>query len=254
MWPLLFLGLWGFLHVVMNERRTLAGAPPITKLSGEKLPPPTPLQRLALLARAKRPIPTALLNDALHEAYARGDWKVIDAISKRLEASSGTPTVVTSGEDTTSIVIGRNSPIDGVSNEEWEAFIEKLKTQTADYSTDKHIGAYHHHRERLQQLGIDPTSLADEEAQYQALAKDIASYSSAERKLIADFGGELIDIPGTSSLAADGSSTHCVSMSGVLGVLKAAGPKNARAWFKSAKDREDHPKTTAAFLATNGVF
>lgn len=254
MWPLMLLGLWGFLHVVMNERRSMAGLPSITKTSGKALsPPPSALSRVASLARAKRPIPTHLLNDALHEAYEKGDWAVIDALTRRLEAAP--PPTVTAGEDTTSIVIGRNSPIDGVSNEEWESFISKLKTQTADYSTDKHIGAYHHHRERLSQLGINPDDLKDEEAQYQALAKDIASYSSAEKRLIGDFGGELIELPGTKSATnADGSSVHCVTTSGILGVLKAAGPKNARAWFKSAKDREDHPKTTAAFLATNGLF
>lgn len=252
MWPLLLLGLVGFLHVVGNKRRSLAGMRPITDTSQLRL---GAIARLRPYIINRRPIPTRLYNDALCEAYERGDVRAIAALMKRgsiAPQAQSTPDIQTSGE--TVMVIGRNSPIDGVSNDEWGAFVDKLKTQTADYSTEKHIGAYHHHRERLTQLGIDPATLADETSQYQAIERDLSAYRNSERKLIDDYGGELIDIPGTNAANADGSNVHCVTMSGILGVVKAAGPKNARAWFKNAKDRADHPKTTEMFLRTNGLF
>lgn len=247
---LVLLGIAGF---AIFHRKPAPKAIPV-QVKGNRQ---SALSTLARARRLGRPVPPYLVNDAMAEAFRIGDIAVIDALTGpiALQAQSPDPEPSSTETGSTSLVIGRNSPIDGVSNEEWESFIDKLKTQTADYSTDKHIGAYHHHKERLQQLGIDPASLTDEESQYHAMAKDIAAYRSTQRALIDDFGGELIDLPGNSSSSnADGSNTHCVTMSGILGVMKAAGPKNARAWFKNPADRASHPHTTETFLRTNGLF
>src|SRR4051812_38420067 len=108
---LFLLGLFGLTAITVNRGlfnnagNHNLGPSPLLKTRTGATTVATPLQRLALLARAKRPIPTALLNDALHEAYARGDWKVIDAITRRLETAPE-PVTSTAGEDvTTSIVI-----------------------------------------------------------------------------------------------------------------------------------------------------
>ncbi len=45
-----------------------------------------------------------------------------------------------------------------------------------------------------------------------------------------------------------------VTLSGVLGVIQAAGLEGAAAWLESPDDRRRFPGTTAAFLRTNGAF
>lgn len=253
MWPLLLLGLWGFLHVVGNEQRHLLGRPPVTKISGETGPKYLPL--LSRVLKAGHAPQRWLVDEAVREAFELGDWKAVSAIASRFPLTppqtANTDEVVSSPKQVdappsnAAIIIGKNSPFDGVSNEEWAEFCEKLKTQAPDFKSDKHVGAYHHNRERLTQLGYDPATLTDEATQYQALEKDLKDYSATEKKLINDFGGDLIDIDGES---------HPVSMSGVLGVLKAAGPKHARSWFKNPEERKAFPHTTETFKRCNGMF
>ncbi len=209
------------------------------------------LKRLAvvrLIAKSGKPIPRALLDDVITEAYERGDWKVVSALtpgdaSASVESAESEPVKNEQSETSDSEAIA--SPIDAATVEEWDEFIGKLRTESPEYRTDKHVGAFHHNRERLAQLNIDAEKLADEESQRKALAEDIVQYRISERKLIDDFGGDAVQLKG---------ETHAVTMSGILGVLKAAGPKHARSWFKNPAEREQFPHTTETFLRTNGLF
>ena len=45
-----------------------------------------------------------------------------------------------------------------------------------------------------------------------------------------------------------------VTLSGVLGVIQAAGLEGAVQWLEQPVDRTRFPNTTQAFLRTNGVF
>jgi hypothetical protein len=216
--------------------------------------PPSPdllyLRKLAairMLAKQGVPIPSALLDDAITEAYERGDWKVVAALTPGEE----TPSEETASEDTSNASPEdasrpiAESPIDAASTEEWNAFLDALKTESPSYSSERYFGSYHQNKERLDTLGIDAATLADESSQRQAIATDLSTYREQERKLIDDFGGEVIDVNG---------QTHGVSMSGILGLLKAAGPKHTRSWLKNPDERSKYPQTTETFLRTNNIF
>lgn len=249
----LILGLVGF-AVVKSKRQGAVD----TIASGRALPAPrvdayrARLIVIRELARAGKPVPSALVDDVVTMAYERGDWRVVSALSKGSQMESGTVRVEESEEidesnlpplDASKPLIA--SPIDGASDDEWAEFVDQLRTEEVSYATDKHVGAYHQNRERLSRLGIEPASLTSDESQRDAVSRDMAAYREAERKLIDDFGGDLVMIDG---------KEHPVTMSGVLGVLKAAGPKHARSWFKNPEDREAFTHTTETFLRTNNIF
>lgn len=222
------------------------------------------LAALSKLAREKKPAPRWLVDEAVREAFELGDWQAVAKLAsafplspprveetpdERISDTSPSTEEASTGEDAppmdASIVIGKNSPIEGVSNDDWNEFVEKLKTQNASYDAGKFVGMFHQNKERLSQLDIDPATLSTEAAQYAALEKDIKQHHAEGAKLINEFGGELIDIDG---------ACHPVSMSGVLGVLKAAGAKHARSWFKNPDEREKFKHTTETFLRTNNLF
>jgi hypothetical protein len=142
-------------------------------------------------------------------------------------------------------VIGKNSPIQGIDNEPWGEFVDKLKTQPASYRDAVHIGAYYHNTRRLEEIGVDINTLTDEGGQYQALEKDIRDARERHRKLINDFTGDVVRVKG---------QDHCVTMSGILGLIKSAGAEGAKEWLTNEPDREKYPNTTLQFLATNGIF
>lgn len=207
------------------------------------------LKTIQALVRIGKPVPTALVDDVIAEAYDRGDWKVITALSRGGEgvgAASEAPAETSEAAEGPAMDASKpidESPIDGASGDEWSEFLDKLKTGGS--GSANHVGEYHHNIERLSRLGIDPTTLKSEGEQRAALSRDLTEYRQAERKLIDDFGGDLLEING---------QTHPITMSGVLGVLKSAGSKHARSWFKNADDREAFTHTTETFLRTNGIF
>jgi hypothetical protein len=214
---------------------------------------------LRLLRRAlkhgKAPTPT-LVDRAIAEAYEMGHWETVERLTNAFQTQDPQDVIVSESEspkiesepgEKVAIIIGKNSPLQGVSNEDWEEFVSKLRTQDPSFATDKHIGAYHHNRERLSQLGYeDLTKLeSDEQAQYQAIEKDMSDCYQRQAKLIRDYCGDVVSIDG---------NDHPVTASGLLGLMKSAGVKNAESWLANPDERKTFPHTTKMFLQTNGVF
>jgi len=189
-----------------------------------------------------------LVNEAMREAFDMKDWRALSAIAGSIAFETQSPPSETS-DDAPPIDASKpppsSSPFEGVDEQEWSEFLDRFKTKEPSFKTERAVGAYHHNVERLNQLDIDPATLSDESSQRAAIAKDLVEYRRSERKLIDDFGGDQVDIEG---------QVHPITISGILGVIKAAGPRNARQWFKDPADREAHPHTTETFLRTNGVF
>jgi len=194
-----------------------------------------------------------LVDRAIAEAYDLGHWGTVEKLSIAFQTQGNltgeTPQPPPTESEKISIVIGKNSPLKGVSNEDWEEFVKKIRTQEPGYKSDKHVGVYHHNRERLIQLGYDNVSLFDlegsEDLQYQAIEKDMADNYTRQAKLISDYCGDVVSIDG---------ADYPVTASGVLGLLKSAGTKNAESWLTNPDERKAFPHTTKTFLQTNGVF
>lgn len=136
-------------------------------------------------------------------------------------------------------------PIDGVEPTKWQKFVSALRTKKPDYRSDNYLGCFEHNRRRLRQLGIAEDTLGDEVAQYKAFQADIQRYRSDSQKLIDAYAGKEVALNG---------SKHTVTPSGVLGLLKAAGPRGAEGWLKNPEDRTAFPGTTDVFMRCNGCF
>lgn len=220
-----------------------------------RIPAPSPRvsvfnSMLNALAREGKPVPRWLVVAAIKEAHQAGEYGIVRAIAKAFppiaqasEPSPSEPSIDVGKQP--ELVVGKNSPIYGVSNDEWTDFVGKLKTQEPSYRSERHIGAYHHNTNRLNELGIDPGSLADEASQYGALEADFKDTLSRHAKLINEFAGDVIYI--------NGQQTP-ITRSGILGLIKCAGVDGATGWLRNEGDRARYPMTTEMFLRTNGMF
>lgn len=195
--------------------------------------------------------PKHLIDQAIADAYSAGRWDVVDTLCKKWPNSCQTATAHgdqadnSGGQgDNVGTVIGKNSPFDGVSNEDWNRFVDRLATEKDDYRTDKHVGRFHHSKHRLSQLGIDAESLSPKQ-QYDALVADLSDSGQKSKDLIDQFMCTPITING---------QDHMITMSGLFTLLKAAGPGRAKSWLVNEEDRIQYPKTTEMFLQTNGMF
>lgn len=142
------------------------------------------------------------------------------------------------------------SPIRGVEPGDWQRFTDKLATAEPLFESTRHIGRYRQRRERLAELEINPTELTGSAtAQRQALDISLADahHHATDGGIIADHLSRLIRVPGL-----DDACT--VTLSGILGVLHAAGLEGGCSWFENQRDRTRYRPTTDVFLATNGVF
>jgi hypothetical protein len=143
-----------------------------------------------------------------------------------------------------------SSPIKGVDPIDWSRFCDKLEREPAEYVSARHVGRYRQRKERLQELGIDPRSvIGSPDAQRAALDTDLADahHHASASGLADDHVGRKIALPG-------GEAATEVTLSGVLGVIQAAGLDGAAGWFERQGDRKKYPHTTVAFTRTNGVF
>lgn len=127
----------------------------------------------------------------------------------------------------------------------WVSFCNALRTRDVGYGNDNYLGQFEHNKRRLRQLGIPEGTLGNADAQYQALCKDIGDYRLRCQALIDEYAGTEVAI---------GPDTCKVTPSGVLGLLKAAGPQGARGWLSNPGDRQAFPTTTEVFLRCNGCF
>lgn len=145
--------------------------------------------------------------------------------------------------------IAPGSPIPGVSDDAWRQFVIRLSREAPTFSSSRHVGQFRQRRERLAELGIDPSSiLGSAQAQRAALDADLvdALHHAADGELLRHLGKQ-IAVPGV-----DGSQT--LTLSGILGVIQCAGLDGAVGWLETLGDRRRYPHTTQAFLSTNGVF
>ena len=188
----------------------------------------------------KQPVTRWLVGEATREAYERGDWETValithlfgpkDEEAKKEEPAKDEPQVPT-----------QDSPLEGINSGDWASFIEALTTKAEGFKSDKYVGRFEHNRTRLRQLGLEPPATPEDE--YKAIVQDLSDYWDSEQKLIAECSGEVVTING---------EQYGVTPSGVLGLLKAAGPQGAREWLDSETGR--FPRTTDIFLRTNGCF
>ena len=197
-----------------------------------------------------------LVSEATREAYDKGDWNTVNTLSDMFDspadnASEEQPTPTNDSVETTPVESEpevqsntiQQSPLDGIEWEDWKSFADALTTKSADHKTDRHVGKYEQSLSRLKRLGMETP--ATEEEQDKAFASDMADYWNLEQKLIRDCSGEVVDVHG---------EKVAITPSGVLGLLKSAGHQGARSWIDNRLDRDKFPRTTDAFLKTNGCF
>lgn len=191
-----------------------------------------------------------LVSFAVAEAWESGDYQLAERLANAFHiAPSLAPATVAVKDETPPspepIAFKKQSPLDGVKDDDWTEFVNSLAVDSPDFDTDAHRGVFHHSKRRLTQLGIDPSTLTDPESQYSALEKDIADCNARFGKMLRERVTELIQIDGTE---------HVVTQSGMLALLKTAGNKGAEKWLADAEDRKRYPKTTETFLRANGIF
>lgn len=213
----------------------------------DNLPPN--LQRLVWAMKSGMEPARWLVDAAMAEAYNAGNWPLVSQLAQQfpmtIERSEPESKVPEAQSDRIGTVIGRNSPFDGVPNDAWGTFVDKLATEKDDYNTDRHLGRYHHSKDRLRQIGIDPGTITTPDQQYDALVADLSDLNQRGKELIEEFQFQSVNVRG---------SQYPMTLSGLLGLLKAAGPAKARSWITNPGDRDQFPNTTDTFLATNGMF
>lgn len=227
-----------------------------TRASGRVMPrnmSGTYLHRLGQMMRANRVPDDRLVECAMYEAIQQGRPDLAEALSAKF---FGTELDDNDEQETTDqdidqpketiTVSGKSSPIAGIDNSSWETFVSKLATDAPTFGTEKYIGMYHQRRDRLEELGLLNAMKPDDlDAQYAALVADLVDAHGKAHEVIKDHLASVVTVNGQ----------ECpVTLSGILGLLKAAGVKHARSWLENAKDRSQFPQTTNVFLATNGVF
>lgn len=149
-----------------------------------------------------------------------------------------------------SIKADPGSPIPGVSDSAWCDFAARLARESLDFSSSRHVGQYRQRKERLIELGIDPSSIAGSAAaQRTALDADLAD---AYRHATA--GGSIFEHLGRAIALPGRDGTEMITLSGILGVIQCAGLEGAVGWLERSSDRKRYPHTTQAFLHTNGAF
>ena len=126
----------------------------------------------------------------------------------------------------------------------------RLERESPSYSSQRHVGQYRQRRERLAELGINPSAIANSaQAQRTALDADLADAHrhGVASEMFAQHVGRPITLPGREGAMP-------ITLSGVLGVIQCAGLEGAAGWLERSNDRKRYPHTTQAFLHTNGVF
>lgn len=211
---------------------------------------PPNLQRLVWAMKSGMQPEQWLVDAAMNEAYEAGNWPLITQLARIFpctlkQAEPEKPAVPEAQTDRIGTVIGRNSPFDGVPNDAWTKFVDNLATEKDDYRGERHVGRYHHSKARLRELGIDPDTIGTPDQQYDALVADLSDLNQRAKELIEEFQFQSVNVRGQSCP---------MTLSGLLGLLKSAGPARARSWITNPADRDQYKMTTDMFLATNGMF
>ena len=130
------------------------------------------------------------------------------------------------------------APLPGVSPEQWGSFVRCMKGRGGE----KGLGMFKMNPARLKKLGVKSFP-KDTKGQYELFAHDMREQAKAV--LVSPYLRNAVgqEVGGT-----------VISLSGVLALMKQAGPKGAVSWLKKPKDRKKFPNTTEAFNASNGIF
>lgn len=142
------------------------------------------------------------------------------------------------------------SPIDGVPDDAFTAFADRLQREAVDFDGPKHVGCYRLPKRRLAELGFDAATLVGSlDAQDEAFRLDVQDLyrRACATKLAADAIGKPITMP-------DAPGSVPMTLSGLLALASVAGLEGAESWLKSPADRQKFPNTTIAFIRCNGVF
>jgi hypothetical protein len=142
------------------------------------------------------------------------------------------------------------SPLGGVSDDAWRQFVVRLSRESPQFASSRHVGQYRQRRERLSELGIDPSAIHGSAiAQRAALDADLANahHHAAAGGVLSEHLGRPLTVPGR-------DMPEKLTLSGLLGVIQCAGLDGAVGWLERPNDRKRYPHTTQAFLHTNGVF
>lgn len=128
---------------------------------------------------------------------------------------------------------------------EWGRLLAMLCTADPYYDAPNHIGAYQHHKRRVA-LFCDPVVLiGDLDLQTDVLTRDLHRLYGEHSDVLQYLRTE-VELPDT--------STSVVSRSGLLALLKCAGPRGALNWLSIPKERIQFPTTTSIFALCNGIF
>lgn len=180
-------------------------------------------------------VPDWLVSDAVSQAYDDGNISLAMDLADLYDA----PAFEKQAESSESVESPQSliSPLKGVSDADWTRYVEAMKSGTGDGPD----GYFHFNPRRLQKLGFS----------------DLGDYSTQVSILVADTldnlqrGKSFLDNVG-STVVIDGQ-THIASASGLLAVIKAAGP-SAPQWLANENDKKRFPETTALFLRANNCF
>lgn len=265
MWPIAIIGLAVFAYAIGKGKSPVSIGNSRTTDVGRQLPaakPPTALQRLhRVIHKGGRPSEW-LISEAVREAYNHGDYvladKILSAFDKQEssqsaseapvspppgDVASAVPAAATPGVPPAPEPRSYSSPIEHVPDDEWSAFANAMRIHDPDFETDRHVGAFHQRKDRLKQLRLE-AGKGDEESQYKAFVADCLNHME-QKALINEYVTSVVKI---------GPDEHVVTASGLLGLMKAAGPKNAVHWITHPDEQEKFPKTTDIFIRCNGIF
>lgn len=267
MFPLILIGI--IIGAAVRRAYGAGKAPPRTVVGSiPSLPPGRPSNRPeppgvygralgAILKRGEATPSPRLIDLAMHEAWDRGDMRAIDFLSslaafqKPSEAPPPPESEPSKSQDQPPTVnmephVAKSPLVDSAGNhvpdDEWSEFVAAMKTKPVGYQDERYVGAYCQHRGRLRELGIE--AIDSPRAQYDAFAADISDRYAHNQAAIAACVGDAVSIRG---------EDHAITLSGMLALLKAAGPK-ARRWLDSPADRVSFKGTTELFLKANGIF
>lgn len=217
-----------------------------------RLPQPSYVGLLNARLAKNLPVSDWLVCQATREAFDRGDWATVklladfgdpDPAPASQEPAKEEPKTEGDDESPQKPAAPDTSPLDGVELDDWSEFVQHLATRQTGFKEGRLAGKYEQNVGRLRQLGLDVPQ--GDEAEYKALVADMSDYWDSEAKLIRESAGEVVELSG---------EQHPVTPSGILGLLKAAGPQGARSWLSNEADRTRFPHTTEIFLRTNGCF
>lgn len=213
-----------------------------------------PLEPAPRTRTTHNPSSNALTNEQIQAMLDRDPQRFVEHATRApqvIEVDAVETPVVDAPRNTT-VGLALPSPIDGIDAINWSQFCDRLSRETPVYHSSRHVGQYRQRKERLLELGIEPQTLVGSEmAQRQALDTDLADahHHASASGLAETHVGRRITLP-----VFGHDDPHTITLSGVLGVIQAAGLEGAVGWLESSRDRQRFPHTTRAFLNTNGMF